>query len=193
MVTSPEIALVCADTEIIDEYGVIDQIAPCRRPITLANFLCRSSIIHQGSTFFQLDAARSVGGWDGRYFCCDAEMWMKILFRYKALRVNRIWSAWRKHDNQRNNEAIKMWNGWQTMIQESDDIANAPLHLKLAAKAGRSVLAIDYNPIGRVRFRFYCAWRALLTYPPSYHAINPKSALMIFRFKNLIKKLKLIN
>lgn len=175
----PQLVLVCGDVELIDAHSGFEGVAPAGRPLTLANMLARSCVVHQSSAFFRMDAARAVGGWNGRYFCCDAEFWMRLLFAGgHGLRVARRWSAWRQHEVQRDKEARKVWDAWRRMIDDSPDLRRAPLRLRLAAEAGHSLLAIKYNPTGSKWFRLAHLWRAVLLYPPSLLGIREKTLLL---------------
>lgn len=175
----PGLALVCGDVELIDVCGRLEGVAPAGQPLTLANVLARSCVVHQSSAFFRLNAARAAGGWDGRYFCCDAEFWMRLLFAGgRGLRVPRTWSAWRRHEVQRDKEASQVWDAWRRMLDDSADLRRAPLRLRLAAEAGHSLLAIKYNPTGSKWFRLAHLWRAVLLYPPSLLGIREKTLLL---------------
>lgn len=174
--THDNVGLVCADAEIIDERGAYVRLAPCRLPYTQARFLARVTVIHQSSAFFRLELARQVGGWNARYFCADTEMWLRMSFRTKVLKVDRVWSAWRRHEAQRDKEKLKMWESWGRMIAESGDLRRAPLRLRLAASAGRRLVALSYNPRSRA-FVTVQAWLAVLSYPPSYAGVFNKAAL----------------
>jgi glycosyltransferase involved in cell wall biosynthesis len=172
-----QLGIVCAEINIVDESGRFLQRAPLRLPFTMERFLSRNTIIHQSSAFFRLELGREVGGWNPRCFCADTEMWLRMSFRTQVLKVDRVWSAWRKHEAQRDKEAIKVWHAWTQMIEESEDLKRAPLRLRLAARAGCHLVALRYNP-GRSRwFKTAQAWLALLTYPPSYAGIYPKAVL----------------
>jgi glycosyltransferase involved in cell wall biosynthesis len=175
---NPDVGVVCGDAEIVDVSGQVLMLAPCRLPFTPARFLSRSTIIHQSSAFFRLDLARDVGCWNPRYFCADTEMWLRMSFRMGVLKVDHVWSGWRRHEIQRDKEKSKMWEAWGQMITESEDLKRAPLRLRLAAKAGRRIMALDYNP-GRSRvFVKAQLWLAILIYPPSYFSVHNKRALI---------------
>jgi glycosyltransferase involved in cell wall biosynthesis len=179
LAADPELVLVCADIELIDAHGRVEGHVPAGAPLTLASLLARSCIVHQSSAFFRMDAARAAGGWDGRYFCCDAEFWMRLLFAGgRGLRVPRTWSAWRRHEVQRDKEARKVWDAWRRMLDDSPALRSAPLRLRLAAEAGHSLLTLKYNPTGSKWFRLAHLWRAVLLYPPSLHGIRRKSLLL---------------
>ncbi|MBA3652806.1 MAG: glycosyltransferase [Actinobacteria bacterium] len=168
-----DVGLVYGDAEIIDEFGTVETVAPYRLPFAPDRFLYRGTVIHQSSAFFRLALARDVGGWNPDYFCCDTDMWLRMIFRTRAQRVDKVWSAWRKHPDQRDRDARRMWEDWARMTRESPDLRRAPIRLRLAAAAGRRLMAIDYNPSQSRWFRTRQIALALLTYPPSIAAVPP--------------------
>jgi glycosyltransferase involved in cell wall biosynthesis len=173
----PDVGLVCADMDIVDEHGRFRLLAPARARFTPERFLSRATLIHQSSTFFRTALAREAGGYDARYYCADTALWLKMLFRTRMLRVDRVWSAWRTHPGQRDKERRKMWESWGRMIDECRELAGAPLSWRLAARAGRRLVALDYNPRGSRWFATAQAWLAVLTWPPAWHGVPFKHVL----------------
>lgn len=173
----PDVGLVCADMDIVDEHARFRMLAPSRAAFTPERFLSRATIIHQSSTFFRTALAREAGGYDARYFCADTALWLKLLFRTRMLRVDRVWSAWRTHPGQRDKERRKMWDAWGRMIEDCAELAAAPLSWRLAARAGRRLVALDYNPSGSRWFATAQAWLAVLTWPPAWRGVPAKHAL----------------
>ncbi|HUP91357.1 MAG TPA: glycosyltransferase family 2 protein [Solimonas sp.] len=173
-----DVGVVCGDAEIVDEGGRHLLLAPSRLPFSMTTFLSRNTVIHQSSAFFRLQLARDAGGWNPRYFCCDTELWLRLAFRTRIVKVDRVWSAWRRHGAQRDKEASKMWDSWGRMVAESPELRAAPLRLRLAASAGRRLVALSYNS-GRSRwFIARQAWLAVLTYPPCFRGMYPRAALL---------------
>lgn len=174
----PEVGVVCGDMDIVDERGRLLLLAPSRLPFSMETFLSRNTIIHQSSTFFRLQLARDAGGWNPTYYCCDTELWLRLAFRTRIVKVDRVWSGWRRHEAQRDREARRMWDSWGRMIAESAELKAAPLRLRLAASAGRRLVALSYNP-GRSRlFVATQAWLAVLTWPPCIRGMYPRAALL---------------
>lgn len=187
----PELGIVCADMNIVDEAGRFVILAPARMPFTMARFLSRNTMIHQSSAFFRLELARAVGGWDPAYFCADTEMWLRMAFRAPVLKVDRVWSNWRGHQVQRNKDALRMWESWGLMMAQSKDLKRAPLQLRLAARAGRRMVALSYNPGRSWLFVTVQAWLAVLTYPPCFLGMIPKARLLpgLGRLRNRVRSL----
>ncbi len=174
----PETDIVYADGYGIDEQGG-QLFSPTNwASFSLANFLCGRTFILQSSAFFRLDAARRVGGWRDKYFVADVDLWLRMIFKRPAVKLDGVWSAWRIHDQQRNTQTRKIWESHGRMLKESEDIRKAPWHLRLAAEAGRRMLTQHYNPTGSRWFVLYQLWRAILTYPPSALAVVNKTRLV---------------
>lgn len=172
-----DLGLVYGNADAIDEDGNVLFLIPHRRAFTMARFLARSTMIHQSSAFFDLRLAQALGGWNPEYYCGDTEMWLRMAFRTGVRHVDRVWSAWRQHDAQRDKGATAMCEAWGRMVAESLDIARAPVRVRLAAKAGRRVIALDYDPIRVRSFRMKQAWRAVMTYPPIYRDVTAREPL----------------
>lgn len=179
--SDPGLGLVFGDAEHIDADGRFCVLVRNPLPFTHARFLARSLIIHQSSAFFRLDVARDIGGWRDEYFCADTEMWFRLMFEKRVKGVDRVWSSRRLHDAQRDHASSEMWEAWGRMIADSPQLAAAGWRERRAAAAGRRLMAIHYNPRGTRAFPVVQAWRAILTYPPSYRGVYPKAVLLGLR------------
>jgi glycosyltransferase involved in cell wall biosynthesis len=170
----PEAAIVYAEGYPIDEQGM--QLSPPWhwKPYSYERFLCGSTFILQSSAFFRTEAGRRVGGWRADYFVADVDFWLRILHHRSAVKLDRVWSAYRRHDTQRNTQTREIFESYWRMIAESPELQIAPLRHRRAADAGRRMFAQHYNPAGSRLWRSYQLWRALLSYPPSWFALrNP--------------------
>ncbi len=186
----PTLGVVCADVDIMDGEGRILHAAPVGAPYTQENFLLRATVVHQSSTVFRLAVVREAGGWRERYFCADSELWLRLSFRTRFLKVDRRWSAWRKHEAQRDREALRMWQDWGAMMHESPELQAAPARLRRAARAGHHTMAVDYNPSGRESFRLLHLWWALLIAPRSLRAIRDSDFLFPRRLWPIWRRIK---
>jgi hypothetical protein len=137
-------------------------------PYTLENFLCKNSIILQPAAFFRLDLARQVGGWNPDFFIADTEMWLRMLFRAPAQKVDAFWGIRRMHSDQRNSQSAKIVNSYQKMIKESQDLKHSSLKLKRAAWAGSLITAAGYNPWNSSVMQKIAFLKAVLIYPPVF-------------------------
>jgi glycosyltransferase involved in cell wall biosynthesis len=176
--SNPDAGVVFANMNVIDEQGAPLPPRYNRGPFTVERFLSRALVIHQSSAFFRLGLVRELGGWDERYFCCDSQLWLRLAFRTRFVCVEAVWSAWRRHGEQRDKQAAKMREAWSRMIRDSDDLRGAPARLRRAARAGCHVLAIDYGADRPPGFRGLNAWLALLAWPRAIEGIHPKTLLL---------------
>lgn len=172
-----EASVVYGEGYAIDEHG--RQLFEAWRwePYTFENYLCGSTFILQSSAFFRTAVGREVGGWRRNYFVADLDFWLRILHRHTAFKVDSVWSAYRRHAEQRNNQTAKIFNSYWQMIGESPELRAAPLRQRLAADAGRRMFVQYYNP-GRWWLRVYHLWRGLLTYPPAWRSLREAGALV---------------
>ena len=174
----PEAAIAYGEGFPIDVEG--RTLAPPWRwaPYSFENFLCGSTFIFQSSSFFRTEAGRAVGGWRPDYFVADLDFWLRILHTNTAVKVDRAWSAYRRHPEQRNTQTRKIFDSYWRMIEESPELRAAPARTRRAADAGRRMFIQHYNPDGSGWKRVYHLSRALLTYPPAWRALRHPHALV---------------
>jgi glycosyltransferase involved in cell wall biosynthesis len=195
---NPSLGLVYADVQNIDIYG---NIASCFKsaPFSLENFLSKSTLILQPATFFRLKLALELGGWNPDYYNCDTEMWLRMVFRAPAKKIDAIWGRRLLHDMQRNLNKRKILESTFRMIRESSDIASSSRRIRNAAQCGKYLNTIVYGSNRKLR-RYY-AWRAFISFP---HIIKTRPKLLgqmipyywtmnrlFIRAKRAIKKLNL--
>lgn len=160
----PELGVVYGDLVYVDASGT--ELKRSRTaPYSLENFLSTRTLILQPAAFFRLDLAKNVGGWNPDYFVCDTEMWLRMLYRAPARKVDAIWGLRRLHCEQRNTRAADIVTSYARMIDHSPDIATSSCRLRCAAQCGKHVMAANYNPSGCTVFRLYSYWRAFLSFP----------------------------
>jgi len=173
----PEAGIVYGDAYLIDEHDrQISQ--PTHWPAwTMERFLSMETFVLQSSAFFRTPLARELGGWDRRYFACDVELWLRMMFRAPALKVDAVWSAFRRHEAQRDKQTRKIFESWWRVIDESADLKTAPPRLRRAAGAGRRLIVQHYNP-GSPWFRAGQLWLAILSYPPALRGLQHPAMLL---------------
>jgi glycosyltransferase involved in cell wall biosynthesis len=173
----PGVGLAYGDAYPVDAEG--RRCGPDSRwpAFTQARFLSRETFIHQSSAFFRLALARELGGWREDYFVADVDLWLRMTFRTRVRKIDRVMSAFRLHEAQRDKQVQRIWTGYWRLIGDSPDVRAAPLRLRLAADAGRRLVTASYNPRSAA-FRTYQLWRALLTYPPAWRALPDKALLL---------------
>lgn len=177
LLKSPEIGLVYSDWIYVNAAG--KEPRPFQTgPYSLENFLSGETIIPQHAAFFRLALAREVGGWNPDYFAADTEMWLRMLFKTEARKVDAYWAIRRIQPAQRNTQAAKIVESYKRMMDMSPDLAMAPRRMRKAAKCGRFLIAAGYNPSGSGFVRKWNTWRAFWAFPKI--ARTPKVAAALF-------------
>lgn len=172
----PEASIVYGDAEVIDVEGRPLSV-PHLAPYTLSRYLCGSTFSPQSSTFFRPELARSVGGCRPEYFTFDTDLWIRMLFRAPAYKIDRVLSAYRRHEAQRDAQTAEILSSFRRMMRESPEIQASSWRVRRAARAGGRMLTQTYNP----RSGWYQTaqiWLAVLTYPPSIRGLVRRRLLL---------------
>jgi len=146
-VDNDDVGFVYGDVDGIDKAGTLLY----RRKIpefSWESFFGVSLAIPQSSIFFRAAIAQEVGGWNGDYYSCDIDYWMRILFRTRALHLRKSLSSWRRYPEQRTRPdvAAKLWGDYWSMIDNSPDVAAASLRVRRLAHASKYILAMRFPP-----------------------------------------------
>ena len=138
----------------------------------------RALTLPQGSIFFRTEVARAAGGWNGDYYGCDLDYWLRLLLRTPALKVDATLSAWTHYAEQRTrpDRFATIWSDYWRMIKQSPDLAAAPRRLRRMAFASRHLLAFRIHPTSNV---WALRWHALAALPghPTYWRYGHKDSL----------------
>ena len=151
----PDVGLIYGDSVKVDVAGlelarhVID-------PYSLKGLLLLKTWIPQPSAFFRRELLEAVGGWDDTVpYSADIDMWVRMAFRTRVVKIDRFLSQRRVHDTQRDMQVANIAQDYTRMIEQSPDIASAPRDIARAAHAGKHLLRVRYNPHGS---DLYAAW-----------------------------------
>jgi glycosyltransferase involved in cell wall biosynthesis len=161
---APTVGLVYADFETCDATGkklFQSQLSD----FSLAKFLSKQTWIPQPSTFFRRELIEACGGWDERYFIADTELWLRLVFRTRARKVQTSIARRRLHEAQRNEQHQKISESYERMIRESPDLKSAPAYLRRAARAGALMAGVKYSANNAWIERFWRTWAAIAIYP----------------------------
>jgi glycosyltransferase involved in cell wall biosynthesis len=187
----PNAAIIYGDARAIDADG--NHVSGPTRylPWTLERYLCGSTFIPQSSAFFRPALAREVGGVRNRYFVFDIDLWLRMMFRGEPVKIDGVLSAYRHHDDQRDNQAGEIVGSFRRMIAESPELARSAWHVRVAGWAGGRMLTQHYNPSSNPRYATVQMWLAILAYPPSVRAIVKPEKLIPARptVRGLIRRL----
>ncbi|MBE9203868.1 glycosyltransferase [Synechocystis salina LEGE 06099] len=162
--TNPDVGLTFADIVTIDSED-----NELRRtnfpPFSLEGFLSKDFYIPQPSAFFRRELLDIIGGWNDKYFVADTEFWLRMVFNTKVLKIDSCIAKRRLHQAQRNHEHRKIFDSYRHMIDNSENLASAPLCLQKAAKIGTHLNCIRYNPTNSHLQSTCHLWRAILLRP----------------------------
>ncbi|MDP3859386.1 MAG: glycosyltransferase family 2 protein [Stagnimonas sp.] len=170
----PAIGLAWGDAQSITADGVL--IWTGRLPaFSWQSAFARRLCIPQSSTFFRRDLLAEGEGWDARYYSCDLEFWMRLLFRTEAAKLPHVLSQWRMHPQQRTQAGKGILDGYIRMIEDSPDLARASSRLRRYAAGSVHLMALDYpeqaEPDAWSQQKH--ALKALLLFPESLRYNNP--------------------
>ena len=119
--------------------------------------------IPQSSIFFRMDVVREVGGWNGDYYGCDLDFWLRILLHTRAMKLDQILSGWRLYAGARthNNQNARIWDGYWRMIADNQALQQTSPRMRRLAHASRHILALKFHPTGN---RWAIRWHLLLAF-----------------------------
>lgn len=111
-----------------------------------------SLCLAQQSVFFRANLAAEVGGWNGDYFGCDLDYWLRLMLRAPARKVSFTFSAWRCYPEQRTRPPHykKILDGYRAMIDENQELKRAPTRLRRMAEASYHLMALRFHPTGNI-------------------------------------------
>lgn len=177
LIDRPNHGLVYADIETVDADGKVTASHKIS-DFSICAFLAKQTWIPQPSTFFRREMLDVCGGWDDRYFNADTELWLRMIFRTEVAKIDACVAQRRMHEDQRDNQAAVIVDGYRRMLQDSPDIKRSGKDIQRAAKAGAHLHAIRYNASGSKTVASYRLWRALLA-DPSLWDTYKRSPLLI--------------
>lgn len=156
------------------------------KPFSLYHFLTMEMRISQPAAFFRREILESLKAWDGDYYCCDTEFWLRAIFRTKTIKIDDFLSINVMHPGQRDENYREIVGSYSRMIDSSPDIKKLPFALRQAAQCGKWRLKfrynLRYNP-GRYWKTMYYLWRAVASYPPAFSSLLPKKIQKLLKSK----------
>ncbi|MGH8506701.1 MAG: glycosyltransferase family 2 protein [Stenotrophobium sp.] len=144
---NPDVGFVCGDVEGIDEHDCV--LYRTQVPaLSWQAVFARSMAIPQSSIFFRRELAGQIGGWNGSFYGCDLDYWMRLLFRTRAMHLPRALSGWRRYEGQRTrpDQYRRIWDDYWRMIDTSPDVAAAPASVRRLAQASKHLLVLRCPP-----------------------------------------------
>jgi glycosyltransferase involved in cell wall biosynthesis len=142
---NPRAGLVFGNVERVDAEGrTTDTNIQCT--YSLSRLLARELFVYQPTAFFRLNLALDLGGWNpGIPYVPDFDLWFRLAFNAEVVQCEEVLGAYRTHPDQRDVNRDRIYANYLQMLKLSQDIAEAPPHLRRAAKAGAALLKFRYG------------------------------------------------
>lgn len=167
----PDLALVYGDITKIDAGGrEIDRTALA--PYSLEGLVAVDTWIPQPAAFFSLALARELGGWRPEIpYAADTDLWMRMAFRAKVLKIDRVMGKHRIHPAQRDRRGENIIRDYRRMQESLPELKARP-DLQRAAAAGLALIVGRYRyDAGHLR-TVLGNWRSVWLRPPRARALG---------------------
>lgn len=147
--------------------------------------------IPQSSIFFRMSVAREVGGWNGKYYCCDQDFWLRILLHTRALRIDHVLSGWRLYAGARTHsgQQRKIWDGYWRMIADSQELHRASSRVRRLASASKHIFALRFYPSDNL---WAVRWHAILGFiqhPTFWYYWRPRDLVRLVPGYGVLRQL----
>lgn len=174
-----QVGLVYGEVETMNADGTVRSVS--RRPphdnaLCIALCIC----IPQCSAFFRTALARQLGGWRKDYFTCDWDLWLRMMFRTRTLKVDEALSAWRVYPGQRTDQRDRVYESFRRMIDCSPEIQAGGARVRLAALAGKQLIGVSFGANRGPWHRLWHVLSATALYPPIWGYIPNKARFVPF-------------
>lgn len=168
----PEAGLVYGDSlsVSVDEQPRNSWLRP---PHSNALCLALCVCIPQSSAFFNLQLARTVGGWRDRYYTADWDFWIRLMFQAPSRKLDALLSAWRTHPDQRTEARRRVFEHFRRMVDDASEIRDGGFRVRQAARAGKQLIGISFDRRGPWTRLAYLL-KAGLLYPPLWWHVPGK-------------------
>lgn len=179
-VRDPGLGLLYGEVASMDVSGAVRSVS--RRPphdnaLCIALCIC----IPQCSAFFRTALARTLGGWRKEYFTCDWDLWLRMMFRTRTLKVDDALSSWRIYAGQRTDQHAKVYESFRRMIARAPEVRSGGVRVRLAALAAGQLIAVSFGPHRGPWHRLYHVLAATLLYPWIWPYIPNKARFVPYR------------
>ena len=137
------VGLVYGDVQTVNRDECVLSI--WRRP-PHENDLCLAMCIPipQSSAFFRRDLARGLGGWRTEYHTADWDLWLRMMHRAPAIKVDGVWSSWRVYPGQRSSEREAVFEDFRRMVNDAPEVQSGSWRTRQAGRAAKQLIGVSY-------------------------------------------------
>lgn len=168
-----DVRRISADGEVLSDI----QRPPHDNAYCLALCMC----IPQSSTFFRTKNAVELGGWRKEYFTCDWDLWLRMMFRCRVKKIDKIMSARRLYPEQRTAQRSQVLDSYLRMLDDARSLTRGSIRMWRAEMASRFFIRYLFDAdSGRV-MRLIWALAATLFFPRVWPYIPRKKSLIRLR------------
>lgn len=137
------------------------------KPFSIENVLSLQTWIPQPACFFRMDLAKELGGWREEVsFAADTDLWMRMMLKASAKKIDSFMAKRRIHDQQRDLHGDRIVRAYEQMIEDLFEKFQAPVELRPAAEAGVLLLKNRYGYSETEKVKSQRMRKAVAIYPP---------------------------
>ena len=182
---NPTVGLLYGEVASVDVAGRVKSISsrpPHDNALCIALCIC----IPQSSAFFETKVAKELGGWSDKYHTADWELWLRMMFKVEAAKIDDTLSCWRVYQGQRTDQRENVYRSYRKMIDESVEINQSGFRVRLAALASKQLIALSFAPVRRRFSKLLPLCLAIVLFPPVFRWI-PKKRRFVPGLQRLIR------
>jgi glycosyltransferase involved in cell wall biosynthesis len=184
------LSLVYAEYVRVSETGQSERIVSA--PYSLRSLLSNLTFVPQGASFFRLNVARRLGGWDMRIpYVPDTDLWFRMALTSNVAKCESAWIGSQSHAEQRTNQLARVLRDYQLMLHQMQELKHSSLRNRCAAWSGFQLLRMKFGGMSDALLT-WTLWKAVLLNPQllfsgriPFHRLVPGYFLMTSGFRGL--------
>lgn len=189
---APDAGLVYGNIELIDEHSARIG-GDVQQPFDLGAYVGRLQYVPQPGTFFRRSAMEEAGPWRAQVsYVADADFWMRIALRHKALFLDRWLARYRYHEEQRDTQRARIERDWHAAVSDLIEGGQLDDRQRRQARMGMHLASYRYAAPADWKRRTRALYSALLSYPPAlFDTRFPKRELVrepVWAFLSRVKR-----
>lgn len=185
-----DLALVYSEYVRLSEHGESRRIVSA--PYSLRNLLNNLTFVPQGASFFRVDVAKQLGGWDERIpYVPDTDLWFRIALTSRVDKSSSAWIGSQSHAEQRTNQLARVMRDYRLMLQQMQELKRTSWRNRWAAWSGYHLLRLKFGGMSDAAST-WTLWKAVLLNPDilfagriPFHRLVPGYFLFTSGFRSL--------